>query len=44
MKLSISYEQEQAELNDKLSALKQELNRAKENSNDTEKFIRTAHK
>lgn len=44
VKLSTSYEQEQAELSEKVSALKQELLRAKEQSNNTEKFIRIVRK
>lgn len=39
MKLSTSYEQEQAELNEKVSILKQELLHAKEQSDNTDKFI-----
>ena len=44
VKLSLSYEQEQTELNGKVSALKQELLRAKEQSDNTDKFIRIVRK
>lgn len=44
VKLSVSYEQEQAELSTTVSALKQELIRAKEQSNNTDKFIRIVRK
>lgn len=44
VKLSLSYEQEQTELNGKVSTLKQELLRAKEQSDNTDKFIRIVRK
>lgn len=44
VKLSTSYEREQAELNKNVSDLKQQLLRAKEQSDNTEKFIRIVRK
>ncbi len=44
VKLSLSYEQEQTELNGKVSVLKQELLRTKEQSDNTDKFIRIVRK
>lgn len=44
VKLSTSYEREQAELNKKVSDLKQQLLRAKEQSDNTEKFIHIVRK
>ena len=44
VKLSLYYEQEQTELDKKVSILKQELLRTKEQSDNTDKFIRIVRK